>query len=189
MIGAGHGAAGTLQPMLRGAHLLDAATNERVLRVARELVAGTAIRAGGMANWPPASASADAKRPVQWCHGAPGMILALAPAARDHDETRELLLAGGELTWRAGPLRKGPTICHGTAGNALALLELFELTGDELWLDRARRFALHALDQVRRRREEVGRGRASLMTGDLGVAACLVQCDQAVTGILGLDML
>ena len=189
MIGAGHGAAGTLQPMLRGAHLLDAATNERVLRVARELVATTALRDGDAANWPPASASADTKLPVQWCHGAPGIILALSAAAIDDDATRELLVAGGELTWRAGPLRKGPTICHGTAGNALALLELFALTNDELWLDRARRLALHALEQVRRRRAEVGHGRYSLMTGDLGVAACLVQCDSATPGILGLDML
>ncbi|MCW2921066.1 MAG: lanthionine synthetase C-like family protein [Thermoleophilia bacterium] len=188
MVGAGHGAAGTLQPMLRGAHLLDAATNDRVIRVARELVAATVLRDGGLANWPPACASDDVKRPVQWCHGAPGIILALADAARDDAATRDLLLAGGELTWRAGPLIKGSTICHGTAGNALALLQLFDLTDDELWLDRARRLALHALHQVRRRRDEVGRGRYSLMTGDLGVATCLVQCERARTGIVGLDL-
>jgi hypothetical protein len=189
MIGAGHGAAGTLQPMLHGAHLLDDATNDRVRRVARELVARTALRDGDCANWPPASASDDVKRPVQWCHGAPGIILALADVARDDDATRELLVAGGELTWRAGPLIKGPTICHGTAGNALALLQLFALTEDDLWLDRARRLALHALDQVRRRRADVGHGRYSLMTGDLGVAACLVQCERARPGIVGLDLL
>ena len=189
MIGAGHGAAGTLQPMLRGARLLSTDTNTRVLRVARELVAATVLREGDCANWPPASASDDIKRPVQWCHGAPGIVLALADAARDDDATRALLVAGGELTWRAGPLVKGSTICHGTSGSALALLQLFDLTGDELWLDRARRLALHALDQVRRRRAEVGHGRYSLMTGDLGVAACLVQCERARPGIVGLDLL
>jgi hypothetical protein len=189
MIGAGHGAAGTLQPMLRGAHLLDAATNERVLDVARQLVAAAAIIDGDHVNWPPASASDDTKVPLQWCHGAPGIILALAHAARDHAPTRDLLVAGGELTWHAGPLAKGPTICHGTAGNALALLELFEVTGDDRWLDRARRLAMHALDQVRRRRDEVGRGRYALMTGDLGVATCLVQCERVRPGIVGLDLL
>ena len=30
----------------------------------------------------------------------------------------ELAVAGGELTWRAGPLRKGASLCHGTAGTA-----------------------------------------------------------------------
>ena len=45
-----------------------------------------------------------------------------------------------------------------------------------------------ALDQVRRRRAEVGHGRYSLMTGDLGVATCLVQCERARPGIVGLDL-
>ena len=34
----------------------------------------------------------------------------------------ELAIGGGELTWRAGPLRKGPGLCHGTAGNGFAFL-------------------------------------------------------------------
>jgi hypothetical protein len=34
--------------------------------------------------------------------------------------------AGGELTWRAGPLAKGANLCHGTAGNGYAFLALFE---------------------------------------------------------------
>jgi hypothetical protein len=44
----------------------------------------------------------------------------------------------GELTWRAGPLVKGPGLCHGTAGNGYAFLKLFQRTEDDLWLDRAR---------------------------------------------------
>ena len=47
-------------------------------------------------------------------------------------------VAGGELTWRAGPLVKGSGLCHGTSGNAYAFLVLHRRTGDELWLDRAR---------------------------------------------------
>jgi hypothetical protein len=85
----------------------------------------------------------------------------------------ELALAGGELTWRAGPLAKGPGLCHGTAGNAYAFLVLHKRTGDELWLDRARAFAMHAIRQVEREREGLGRGRYSLFTGDIGVALFL----------------
>ena len=44
---------------------------------------------------------------------------------RDHPAVEELLVAGGEATWRAGPLAKGVGLCHGTDGNALALLELY----------------------------------------------------------------
>ncbi len=36
------------------------------------------------------------------------------------------------------------------AGNGFAFLELFRRTGDELWLDRARRFAIHAIEQSER---------------------------------------
>jgi hypothetical protein len=39
----------------------------------------------------------------------------------------ELALGGGELTWRAGPLRKGAGLCHGTAGNGFAFLRLHRL--------------------------------------------------------------
>ena len=80
----------------------------------------------------------------------------------------DLALAGGELTWRAGPLAKGGGLCHGTAGNGYAFLELFRRTGDELWLDRARRFAMHALTQVS--------GRWSLWTGDPGIALYVADC-------------
>ena len=189
MVGAGHGAAGILQPLLRGLRLLPDDVAGRVLSVARALVARTALRDGERANWLPTIDSDGSDIRVQWCHGAPGMVIALAPAAVDDDATREMLVAGGELIWHAGPLAKGAGLCHGTAGNALALLQLFDLTGDELWLDRARRFAMHALTQVRARREQVGRGRHSLMTGDLGVAVALVQCEQARPGIPGLHFL
>jgi hypothetical protein len=85
----------------------------------------------------------------------------------------ELALAGGELTWRAGPIARGSNLCHGTAGNAYAFLVLHSRTGNELWLDRARAFAMHAIGQVERERMALGRGRYSLFTGDIGVALFL----------------
>ena len=88
----------------------------------------------------------------------------------------ELLLAGAELVWRAGPptLEKGPGICHGTAGNGYALLAAFARTRNEEWLARARRFAVHALGQVER-----GDGRYSLWTGDIGAAIFAADCLEA----------
>jgi hypothetical protein len=62
-------------------------------------------------------------------------------------------------------LEKGHGICHGTAGNGYALLAASRRTGDEEWLARARRFAVHALAQA-----ETGSGRFSLWTGDPGPA-------------------
>jgi len=85
----------------------------------------------------------------------------------------ELMHGGAELTWRAGAHgpEKGAGLCHGTAGNGYALLKAFELTGDELWLERARRFAVHALAQV-----AAAPGRYSLFTGGVGVALFAAAC-------------
>jgi lantibiotic modifying enzyme len=110
---------------------------------------------------------------LQWCHGAPGIVTTAMPYL---DE--DLLLAGAELTWRAGAhsAEKGFGLCHGTAGNGFALLKAFVRTGDERWLERARRFAVHALGQVERSRAENGRGRYSLFTGDAGAALFAAAC-------------
>jgi hypothetical protein len=167
-IGAGHGFA-------LNVHALRGFVDDDVLRarVAR-LLTRTAHHEGDLVNWPPADGPWTAQEPtirVQWCHGAPGIITTLADLM-----PRDLAIAGGELTWRAGPLRKGAGLCHGTAGNGFAFLKLYELTGDPTWLDRARRFAMHAIGQVARAKQCYDRGRYTLWTGDIGAAVYLMAC-------------
>ena len=149
-------------------------------------LAATAVREGEQANWPPRAFGplADNRDGVrtQWCHGAPGMVTSLCALPCD-DELDALLLAGGELTWAAGPLRKGASLCHGTAGNGFALLKLFTRTGDEAWLERARRFAMHSAAQV----DAAGAGRFSLWTGDLGTAVYLQSCLAGTSDLPALD--
>jgi lanthionine synthetase-like protein len=142
-----------------------------------EILRNTAVVAGDLVNWP-AAEGADLRDPdgelrLQWCCGAPGIV---ASAAGYLDE--ELLLAGAGTVWRAGPhgRDKGACLCHGTAGSGYALLKAFERTQDELWLDRARSFAVHALEQAAAGRGERGRGRYSLWTGDVGVAVFAADC-------------
>jgi hypothetical protein len=140
-----------------------------------------AIEEDGLANWPPASDEGLVHKRsgsirVQWCHGAPGVVASLASFAPNDHEHGRLLRAGGELTWRAGPLAKGANLCHGTAGNGYAFLALLERTGDELWLDRARAFAMHSIAQVDLARAEFGQGRYSLWSGDPGTALYLADC-------------
>jgi hypothetical protein len=128
-----------------------------------------AVEEDGLVNWPAIAGARlldnrQERIRVQWCHGAPGIVATLGPLL---DE--DLALGGGELTWRAGPLEKGAGLCHGTAGNGYAFLVLFERTGDELWLLRARAFAMHALEQLQYERY-------SLWTGCLGTALYLADC-------------
>jgi lantibiotic modifying enzyme len=165
--------------------------SEELNRRASDAFRRYAVEEDGLANWPGLAGADLVTRQkdirLQWCHGAPGMVASLAQIAPADDEHERLLLAGGELTWRAGPLTKGASLCHGTAGNGLAFLKLFRRTGDELWLERARAFAMHAVTQVERERRALGRGRYSLWTGDLGTALYLALCLDGSATLPGLD--
>ena len=178
LVGAGHGFAGNLFALLEAPEWLgDAATLEHTaLAITRRL----AILADGLASWPtladPPGSRSGAPPRVQWCHGAPGMVISLARLGPRDPEHDALLRAGGELTWEAGPTVHSAGLCHGTAGNGFALLALLNRTKDERWLERARSFAMHALDQVARFRALHGRGRYSLFTGDLGAALLAGAC-------------
>ena len=154
-LGPAHGFAGNV-------HVLRGHVDEAELRRWIEPVLRTyAVWSGETVNWPPVVGSGTDR--IQWCHGAPGIVATLAELMPE-----DLLLAGAETTWRAGPLEKGPGLCHGTAGNGYALLKTFAVTGDELWLERARSFAAAAFEQVQ--------NRYSLMTGDIGAALFAQAC-------------
>jgi hypothetical protein len=184
-LGTLHGAAGNTLALLR----LDA--NDAVAAETAAVLARHTFREDGLANWP-GSARPELARPrdgricLQWCTGAPGV---LAGAWEYLDEA--LLLAGAELIWRAGAHddEKGHGLCHGTSGNGFALLKAFACTGDERWLERARRFAVHALVQAERLRAANGRGRYSLWTGDVGTALFAAACLDLDTGYPIVDVI
>ena len=167
-----HGVAGNTLALLR--FEADAA----VASESAAVLSRHAFREGGLANWP-GSPRPELSRPrdgricLQWCTGAPGVV---AGAWECLDE--DLLLAGAELIWRAGAHRdeKGHGLCHGTSGNGFALLKAFARTGDEHWLERARRFAVHALAQAERIAAANGRRRYSLFNGDIGTALFAAAC-------------
>ena len=167
-LGPVHGFAGNV-------HALRGFVGDEVLRArVTRLLERTAGREDGMINWPPEDGPLSdylSSIRMQWCHGAPGIVATMGDLI-----PRELAVGAGEAIWQAGPLRKGPGLCHGTAGNGFAFLKLHVLTGEPRWLERARRFAMHAIEQVARQRTEFGRGRYTLWTGDVGVALYLDAC-------------
>jgi len=187
LIGAGHGFAGNAYALLRGAELLCEDRREILYARCLEALRATATFEGDGANWPQ---SVGVPRPgrtkiiVQWCHGAPGIVTGLANFPRNRSvELDEILIKAGNTVWNAGPVSKGPGVCHGTAGNGYAFLKLHQRTGNPIWLERARSFAMHAIAQSERARNQYGRRRYSLWTGDLGLAVYLWHC---VTGSGGL---
>ena len=171
-LGTLHGVAGNVLAIVR------VEPDEALVADAAGLLARHAVVEDGLATWSggvdrPLVRPRDGRICLQWCTGAPGI---LAGSWEYLDE--ELLHAAAELIWRAGPHgdEKGHSLCHGTAGNGFALLKVFARTGDELWLERARRFAVHALAQAGRHATANGRRRYSLFTGDPGTAVYAAAC-------------
>jgi hypothetical protein len=184
-LGAGHGFAGNVGAIVRGLALF--APRERAAWVERIVATtlATAVREGSLAGWRPEWMPRRQGFLVQWCHGAPGFVSSLA--ALGDSRLDEVLLAAGELVWTAGPLVKGGGLCHGTAGNGYTFLKLFERTGDERWLERARAFAMHAIAQSEGHFATYGMRRYSLYTGDPGIAIYLSRCIDGTAVWPGLD--
>ena len=195
-LGAGHGFAGNVYPVFRGAALLPADLVQGFADRALQTFTALAVRADGCASWHPVHDPERVKHRlpiVQDCHGAPGLVCRLAGAPRT-PAWDTLLLEAGELTWRAGPLSKGAGLCHGTAGNGYAFLKLAARSAGAgtstsvLWLHRARAFAMHALAQVGAQRAASGHARHALWTGDMGVALYVASCLHATPAFPTLDV-
>lgn len=79
---------------------------------------------------------------VHWCHGAPGAIYLLAKAHLIFREQRYLdaCVRAAALVWRKGLLFKGPSICHGVAGNGYVFLIMYRLTNQPKYLYFALKF-------------------------------------------------
>lgn len=191
-LGPVHGFASNLTPLLIGKSLLAEAEFQDISTKAMMTVVQTALTDNNLANWHAVYDAANPSNPpklVQYCHGAPGMVTALATLP--HDVNREfdrILEQGGELTWQAGALKKGSNLCHGTGGNGYAFLKLFIRTGDRMWLDRARAFAMHAIEQYRLSKQLYRQLRYPLWTGDLGLAIYLRDCIQAQAKFPTIDV-
>jgi hypothetical protein len=178
-----HGFAGNAFVLTAGRNLLEADSWARWSSRLAQTLRSTAVHEGSHVIW---FAGVGPRQPgrlmlAQLCHGSPGMVVGLAALDQPIDD---LLVGGAELTWAAGPLAKGAGLCHGTAGNGYAFLKLHARSGDPIWLDRARTFAMHAIVQCE---TQSGGPRHSLWTGDLGVALYLADCLQGRARFPTLD--
>ena len=188
-LGSVHGFAGNAFSILKALPFLDESAEWKI-RI-RKTIKATAITKDGFANWPTTMDELQTPKQdllLQFCHGAPGMISCLSSLMNEGDQDfDDLMINGGHLIYHAGPLTKGSNICHGTAGNGFALLKLFSVTNDQMWLERARQFAMAALYQCENRYRDMGQHRYSLWTGDAGLALFLDACLHAHSDIPTMD--
>ncbi len=195
-LGPVHGFSGNAFALIKGFELL---TNKQVSQVTSRVMDtafNTAMVTDQHANWMPSyqvesdNTKSSGKKPLlQFCHGAPGMIIPLAglPIGQ-HPGFDEVLLKGGDLIWDAGLLEKGPGLCHGTSGNGYAFLKLYQRTGDKKWMSRARAYAMYSIEQYEEIRAHYQAPRFPLWTGDAGMAIYLWGCLQSDANFPTLDV-
>jgi len=191
--GACHGITGNANILLQGADLLPSSYTEMIIKRTVSTLNSSVKQKGNLANWTLCTKPNIDKLLVQWCHGAAGIVTAMSrtPAMDSHESKQldRLLDEAGELVWQAGPLVKGSNICHGTSGNGYAFLYLYRKTGKSVWLDRARKFAMHSIEQCKKARLHYRQGRFTLWTGDAGLAIYLYHCMYPEkAAIPGLDL-
>ena len=188
-LGPVHGFAGQMLALARGWDWLNEAQRVRIARSIERTLQLNAREAAGLANWPALAGEKGTPYLTQYCHGAPGIVASFAAIKLSSSVLDDLLRRAGELVWRAGPLRKGGGLCHGTAGNGYALLKLYGRTGNTVWLERARAFAMSAIDQCHAAKRRYGKGRYTLWTGDLGLAVYLYDCLRGEAKFPTIDVL
>ncbi|KAH6904189.1 lanthionine synthetase C-like protein [Coprinopsis sp. MPI-PUGE-AT-0042] len=135
-LGGAHGVVGILQMMLScPAHLIQSHIGDIM-----STIEWLSRLQTGEGNWPSKAPrgrrSVDAEL-IQWCHGAPGVLILLATVLRlgSENDSATLQLSdglresftvalknGANLVYEKGLLRKGVGLCHGVSGSVYALL-------------------------------------------------------------------
>lgn len=123
----------------------DKEWGEVAQQAADTLVQHGQVDHGGL-NWPAVFGEADELQ-CQWCRGAAGVGLFLTKAYRVLEDAAHLEAArvAAQATYNYGDVRSNPCQCHGLAGNAELFIELYRLTGEAAWFDRAVEFGKLAL--------------------------------------------
>ncbi|MET1256777.1 lanthionine synthetase C family protein [Aliikangiella maris] len=189
-LGAVHGFAGNAFSILKALPALQTVTANNWKAAIIDTVSRTALVQDSFANWPQSIAGERPGRTallLQFCHGAPGLIACLSNLFGEDQFFDQLMIAGGELVWQAGPLKKGQGLCHGNTGNGFSLLKLFQATGDELWLYRARQFAAFAMQQIFPKLNAGKKLDLSLWNGAAGLAHFVHHCLQHSADIPTMD--
>ena len=149
-------------------------------------------------NLPSSESSKAGNALVQWCHGAPGLVVLLAQrlaSARRQSGDSPATVSGeasagmsraflahrirvaSECVWRRGLTKKGPGLCHGASGNGYALLvaaravKPVDPVAGRLLEARAKRFALWVSENAKELASKHADNPGSLFEGLAGAVA------------------
>jgi eukaryotic-like serine/threonine-protein kinase len=171
-LGIAHGWAGLIFALLRWAHATQG-NPEAALRVRLEELAILAEPNGTGLRWPVRTDSSTFMD--GWCNGAAGYAMLYALAYSVLREARFAVIAEqAAISAHLGATTNG-SLCCGQGGIGYGLLTLHRLTGDTVWLQRARSAArqaeVYGLKQLPRDALYQGALGVALLTDDLNDAA------------------
>jgi serine/threonine-protein kinase len=172
-LGAAHGWTGFLYAQLRWAEATVSAPPPIAARLAELEALAVPARRGLV--WPrEVGPPDDGSLASTWCNGAAGMVPLWTLAARLLGEDRYAQVAE-RAAWSSYEGHPAPgDLCCGLAGRAYALIHLYRMSGERIWLARARDLGEQAVAAVR----ENALRRDSLYKGEIGVAALLADLDR-----------
>ena len=127
-LGACHGVTGILHTLLDFQDVLDENALKLIDETTTRLLENMCAESGNLASSIDCSGSAKKSDTlVQWCHGAPGLVLLQIQLGRKNRNQTYLEVAKGltaSVIRPRGLLCKGVGLCHGIAGNAFCFLSL-----------------------------------------------------------------
>lgn len=194
--GFAHGTAGIAYFLASHARLRgDDASRAAALRAGGWLAALRRPSADARFDWWPQRDDSE-ERSHWWCHGGPGIAIALLALHEMSADPDWAVLARSAL--RAHPLHvrhANLSQCHGLAGLGEIYLEACRILGEGEWLDRARVIGT-SLTALRRTREGMtswtvenpGHATADLMIGSGGVAHFLARLHADQRGRLSMPL-
>jgi serine/threonine-protein kinase len=164
-LGIAHGVAGVLFARLSSVVARRTQPPAELISALDQLAAAKITKPDNSARWPIVLGANESW--TGWCHGSAGYVhlWALAFDAGCGDRFLNLAIAAGLDSWR----NRNPSIAHlccGLGGQAYAMLRLYRLTGDEVWVTRAVQLA----SQAAARNGKPDMRPYSLFKGSLGIA-------------------
>ena len=167
-LGAAHGVAGIVAQVVMSCRV----TGAPIPTALEGIVSGLLSQQLDSGNWPPGKNELRDDL-VQFCHGAPGILISLIPIIDAFPSLRQQIdsafARGRQVVEERGLLTKPPSLCHGISGNALAFEDQEPL---ERLLGYTTRGYLESNEGMytRLRLEEVVDDRFGLFTGEGGRA-------------------
>jgi hypothetical protein len=141
-LGFAHGLAGLLLAAECGAARFGLPRDATLMSRALARLAGARVIAPGLGViWPAMTGQTLDRVYHAWCHGTPGVALALSGCERLSGAREYGALAADASASIARAGNPGKTFCCGQSGRAQILVELYRCTRDRRWLAAARRLA------------------------------------------------